>query len=61
MLYETSKLNKVQLCIDCSHFCKQDFLECANIPETVNNSMRLGFIVFPVVSKHLRQTNHLSC
>ena len=31
MLYETLKLNKVQLCIDCSHFYKQHFLECANI------------------------------
>ena len=43
MLYETSKLNKVQLCIGCSHFCKQHHLECVNIPETVNNLMRLGF------------------
>ena len=43
VLYETSKLNKVQLCIDCSHFCKQHFLECVNITETVNNTMQLGF------------------
>ena len=43
VLYETSKLNKVQLCMDCSHFCKQYHLECVNIPETVNNSMQLGF------------------
>ena len=43
VLYETSKLNTVQLCIDCSHFCKQHFLECVNIPEPVNNSMQLGF------------------
>ena len=44
MLYETSKLNKVQLCIDCSHIYKQHLLECVNIPKTVNNSMQLRFV-----------------
>ena len=43
VLYETSKLNKIQLYMECSHFCKQHHLECVNIPETVNNSMQLGF------------------
>ena len=41
VLYETSKPNKVQLCMERSHHCKQHHLECVNIPETVNNSMRL--------------------
>ena len=43
VLYVTSKLNKVQLCIDCSHFHKQHLLECVNIPETINNSVQLDF------------------
>ena len=30
--------------MDCSHLCKQHYLECVNItPDTVNNSMKLGF------------------
>ena len=39
MLYETSKLNKVQLCMECLHLCKQ------HIPtyQTVNNTMWLDF------------------
>ena len=39
MLYETSKLNKVQLCMECSHLCIQ------HIPtyQTVNNTVWLGF------------------
>ena len=29
--------------MDCSHLCKQHYLECVNItPDTVNNSMELG-------------------
>ena len=48
MLYETSKLNKVQLCIDCSHFCKQHFLECVNIATRDCKQLdAAGFIVFP--------------
>ena len=46
MLYETSKLNRVlknYSYADCSHFCKQHQLKCVDIPETVNNSMQLGF------------------
>ena len=43
VLYETSKLNKVQLCMERSHLCKQHHLECVNIPETVSNSMQLCF------------------
>ena len=35
--YETSKLNKVQLCMERSHLCKQHHLECVNIPGGVNN------------------------
>ena len=43
--YETSKLNKVQLCMERSHpLCKQHHVECVNIPETVNNSMRLCLV-----------------
>ena len=41
VLYGTSKCDKVQLCMDCSHFCKQQHLECINIPETLNISMWL--------------------
>ena len=34
----------MQLCMECSHLCKQHHLECVNIlPETVNNSMQLCF------------------
>ena len=44
MLYETSKLNKVQLCMEHSHLCKQHHVECVNIPETVNNSMQLCLV-----------------
>ena len=44
VLYETSKLNKVQLCMECSHLCKQHHMECVNIPETVNNSMQLCLV-----------------
>ena len=44
VLYETSKLNKAQLCMERSHLCKQQHLECANILETVNNSMRLCLV-----------------
>ena len=44
VLYETSKLNKVQLCMELSHLCKQHHVECVNIPETVNNSMRLCLV-----------------
>ena len=43
VLYETSKLNKVQLCMDCLHFCKQHHLESVYILETVNNSVWLCF------------------
>ena len=38
-----SKGNKVQLCMEHSHLCKQHHMECADIPETVNNSMQLCF------------------
>ena len=44
VLFETSKLNKVQLCKNCSHFCKQRkcHLECVNIlPETVDSGSDL--------------------
>ena len=44
VLYETSKLNKVQLCMECSHLCKQHHVECVNIPETVNNPMQLCLV-----------------
>ena len=44
VLYETSKLNKVQLCMEHSHLCKQHHMECVNIPETVNNSMQLCLV-----------------
>ena len=60
MLYETLKLNKVQLCIDSLHFYKQHLLECVNIPKTVNNSMQLRFF-FHFISKCTAQTNYLSC
>ena len=43
VLYETSKLNKVQLCMEHSYLSKQHHLECVNKPETVNNSMQLCF------------------
>ena len=44
VLYETSKLNKVQLCMELSHLCKQHHVKCVNIPETVNNSMQLCLV-----------------
>ena len=44
VLYETSKLNKVQYCMERSHLCKQHHMECVNIPETVNSSMRLCLV-----------------
>ena len=44
MLYETSKLNKVQLRLERSHLCKQYHMECVNIPVTVNNSMQLCLV-----------------
>ena len=44
VLYETSKLNEVQLCMEHSYLCKQHHLECVNIPETVNNSMQLCLV-----------------
>ena len=43
MLYVTSKLNKVQLCMNCSHLCKQHHLEYVNAPENVNNLMQNSF------------------
>ena len=55
-LYETSKLNKAQMCMDYSHYCKQHHLEDVDISETVNNSMQLGFSLH-FVSKWLVQTN----
>ena len=57
VLYETSKLNKVQLCMERSHLYKQHHLECVNIPETVNNSMRLC-LVFHFL-KCFAQANYL--
>ena len=63
VLYETSKLNKVQLCMERSHLCKQHHLECVNmpesvnIPESVNNSMRLC-LVFHFL-KCFAQANYL--
>ena len=44
VLYETSKLNTVQLCMERSHLCKQHHVECVNILETVNNFMRLCLV-----------------
>ena len=55
-LYETSKLNKAQICMDYSHYCKQHHLEGVDISETVNNSMQLGFSLH-FISKWLVQTN----
>ena len=45
VLYETSKLNKVQLCMECSasHLCKEHHLEY--VPETVNISMWLCLVL----------------
>ena len=45
VLYEISKLNKVQLCMEHSHLCKQHHLECVNMPEIVNNSMQLCLVL----------------
>ena len=46
VLYETSKLNTVYLCMERSHLCKHH-LEGVNIPETVNNSIRnVQFSIF---------------
>ena len=55
VLYETSKLNKVQLCMEHSHLCKQHHLECVNIPETINNTVRLflcSFSIFEMFCKN---------
>ena len=45
VLYETSKLNKIQLYTEHSYLCKQRHLESVNIgtyvPLTINNSMQL--------------------
>ena len=42
VLYETSNLNKLPFCMDCSHFCKQQHLECVNIPENVTTWCKYG-------------------
>ena len=57
VLYEISKLNKVQLCKERSHLCKQQHLECANIPQTVNNSMGLCLVL--QFLKSFAQTNYV--
>ena len=44
--YETLKLNKVQLCVQRSHFCQQHHMECVNTPGTVSNIIQLC-ISFP--------------
>ena len=57
VLYETSKLNKVQLHMESSHLCKQHHVECVNIPETVNNSM--GYVQFSIFSNCFAQAKYL--
>ena len=46
MLYETSKLNTIQLAMymEHLHLCKQQHLECVNIPEIVNNFLQLCLV-----------------
>ena len=50
MLYEISKLNKVQVCIEHLHLCKQHHLECTNI---ATRDCKQLYVVF--ISRRLAQ------